>query len=352
MQHVTVIEDVERFLSALRARTHSVRTHRAYADDLKDFAAFLVRSGVVSIADLKLEHLHRFAEFRTNGEGGRDSQNSLIRRLSVIRGFLAFHVKIGTINRNVGHDMDLPKRPTRLPKTLAKDEVEQLLEGVPGRGFVALRDRALLELLYATGMRIAEAISLPVGAVLADGSLRVIGKGNKERLCFVSRRAVAAVKLWLPERSARLEALQIQSHQLFIGASGTPISTSSGREAVRRACIGAGLAGRASPHTLRHSFATHLLDGGADIRAVQELLGHASIATTQIYTHVSADRLRRVYDLAHPSGGSRPPARGASIEDGKQEVVPGKPREEDVAMHSRWTVLRAPPAPPLDSGSL
>jgi len=323
---VTVIDDVERFLSALRARTQSVRTHQAYSDDLKDFTAFLARQGVGSIDAIRLEHLHQFADFRTNGEGGRDSQNSLIRRLSVIRGFLGFHVKIGTINRNVGHDMDLPKRPVRLPKVLAKDEVDRLLEGVPGRGFVALRDRALLELLYATGMRIAEAISLPVDAVLADGSLRVVGKGNKERLCFISRRAVAAVERWLPERAARLQALRVESNHLFVGASGTAISTSSGREAVRRACIGAGLSGRASPHTLRHSFATHLIDGGADIRVVQELLGHASIATTQIYTHVSADRLRRVYDQAHPSGTPRPPP----------------PPPPTTAERPRWTVLRAP----------
>jgi len=301
-------EDVAHFLDSVKAKSQSPRTHVAYAYDLKCFLAWTKSQGVDQLEGITVEHLRHYSVFRTNGVGGHDSPASLHRRLSVIRSLLTFYVRSARLPRNVADCIDLPRRPRRLPRVLTRVEVEHLLNCIPADGFIGARDRATMELLYASGMRISEALSVTEDAFrVNDGSLLIRGKGGKERVVFLSERAAEAIRAWRQLRAERLAFINRQSAFLFIGARGEPLSSSSAREMLRRACLQAGMRGRASPHTLRHSFATHLLEGGADLRVVQELLGHATLATTERYTHVTPQRLREVYLRAHPTAGGPPP---------------------------------------------
>ena len=302
---MALTDEIDRFMVSLRARTGAKKTHLAYDYDLKLFATFVRGCGVPSIQQITLDHIQQFADQRTNGVGANDSMNSIGRRLSVIRTFFRYHAKVRTIERNVAVDIDLPKRSARLPRVLTREEVEQLLSSVPGDGCVALRDRCLLEVLYATGMRISEMVHLRCDAIRSDATARVVGKGDKERTVFLSERAMVAVGRWLPARAALLAVARRDPPELLVTGAGNRLTTNLGREALRRACRSAHLVGRATPHTLRHSFATHLLEGGADLRSVQEMLGHSNVGTTQIYTHVSTQRQQEVYYASHPTARER-----------------------------------------------
>src|SRR5690606_28287996 len=192
-----------------------------------------------------------------------------------------------------------PKAPRRLPKALPVDQVERLL-ATPDDSILGLRDRALLELLYATGARVSEAVGLDVDDVAHGDVLRLRGKGSKERVVPVGSYAQAALDAYLTRARPELSRRGRATPRLFLGARGAPLSRQSAWLVIQHAAERAQLTAHVSPHTLRHSFATHLLQGGADVRVVQELLGHASVATTQIYTHVSVDALRDVYATSHP----------------------------------------------------
>ncbi len=227
---------------------------------------------------------------------------SLRRRAAAIKGFYRFAFGEGLIDIDVASHLDLPRMPRLLPETLTQAEVERLL-GAPAED--ALLDRALLELLYAAGLRISEALNLDLEDISLDGAfVRVIGKGDRERLVPVGEVALDAIRAWLAGGRAPLLAVHhvepVRGGPLLLGRSGKRLARQQGWAIVKRAAAGAGLSGRVSPHTLRHSFATHLLEGGADLRIVQELLGHASISTTQLYTHVTGERIREVYARAHP----------------------------------------------------
>jgi integrase/recombinase XerD len=203
---------------------------------------------------------------------------------------------------DVAAHLDLPRMSRLLPDTLTAAETERLLAGLPSE---ALLDRALLELLYASGLRVSEALRLDLEDISLDGGfVRVIGKGDRERLVPVGEVALEAIRAWLrgtrANRVAAHHVEPIRGGPLFIGPTGRRLARQQAWTMVKRAAAGAGLTGRVSPHTLRHSFATHLLEGGADLRIVQELLGHASISTTQLYTHVTGERIREVYARAHP----------------------------------------------------
>ena len=199
--------------------------------------------------------------------------------------------------------IDLPRQSQRLPDTLDQQEVESLLEATEGEGLMALRDRALLELLYAAGLRVSEAVGLDREDRYVGGFVRVIGKGDKERLVPVGDVAQAAIEAYLGARDQGRDALdpaQLAAEPLFTSVRGRRLDRMTAWRILRGAATRAGLSGRVTPHTLRHSFATHLLEGGADLRVVQELLGHASITTTQLYTHITGERIRQVYARAHP----------------------------------------------------
>jgi integrase/recombinase XerD len=277
-------------------------TIRAYRGDLADYAA--ARGSGREWADGP-EVALRYLAARTRRGRRADpglAPTSLRRRAAAIKGFYRFAFGEGLIGVDVAAHLDLPRMPRLLPETLTEAETGRLL-AAPAPD--ALLDRALLELLYAAGLRISEALRLDLEDISLDGAfVRVIGKGDRERLVPVGEVALDAVRAWLAGPRAALVAAHhvepVRGGPLFLGRSGRRLARQQAWTTVKRAAAAAGLSGRVSPHTLRHSFATHLLEGGADLRIVQELLGHASISTTQLYTHVTGERIREVYARAHP----------------------------------------------------
>jgi integrase/recombinase XerD len=231
---------------------------------------------------------------------------SLRRKAAAIRAFYRFCYADELIEADIAALIDLPRQMRQLPDTLDVQQVVELLETTGGPGLLGLRDRALLELLYAAGLRISEALALDRGDLsLTGGFVRVIGKGDKERLVPVGDVALEAVAEYLAQRdrlptSLADRATSQRREPLFLSRRGRRLDRMAAWRVMRTAALKAGLAGHVTPHTLRHSFATHLLEGGADLRVVQELLGHASITTTQLYTHVTGERIRQVYARAHP----------------------------------------------------
>lgn len=306
----------------------SEHTVAAYGRDLAGYAAFLGAHGVDDAPEITPALVAAFVAERASAPEA-PAARSLARTQSSLRGFHRFLVREGVVDADATAALTPPKTPQRLPHPLRIDEVERLLDGAgpaPGSDAdatpVQLRDRALLELLYASGTRISEALALDVDDLTRDPDVLLVrGKGGKERLVPVGSYARAAIAAYLTRARPGFAAKGRASARAFLGERGAPLSRQSAWLIIRRAGERAGLAdgdgGKAlelSPHTLRHSFATHLLQGGADVRVVQELLGHASVQTTQIYTHVTADALREVYLLAHPRalavrrpGGGPPP---------------------------------------------
>jgi integrase/recombinase XerD len=250
------------------------------------------------------EHVAAFlAAIRTGEDGGAVlTASSAARAVVAVRGFHRFLLLEGAAERDPAHEVRPPATPKRLPKAISVGEVERLLEaasvgGTPG----GVRDRALLELLYGSGARIGEAVGLDVDDLDLDAALlRLRGKGSKERIVPVGSYAVGAVQAYLVRVRPDLASRGRGTPAVFLNVRGGRLSRQSAWTVLQAAAERAGLAAHVSPHTLRHSFATHLLEGGADVRVVQELLGHASVTTTQIYTRVTADTLREVYAAAHP----------------------------------------------------
>ncbi|MDO8484470.1 MAG: site-specific tyrosine recombinase XerD [Candidatus Limnocylindrales bacterium] len=282
-------------------------TIRAYRSDLTDFAAARGVSRAWSAsAEVAIDYLAaRTRRGRRNDPGL--APNSLRRRAAALKGFYRFAYGEGLISVDVAAHIDLPRPSRLLPETLTVSETERLLDAAGGEDGDAhgLRERALLELLYAAGLRISEAIGLDREDLSTDGAfVRVIGKGDKERLVPVGDIALDWLARWVEGPRAALLAIGHvvpgRGGPLFLGQRGGRLARQQAWTAVKRAAARAGLAERVSPHTLRHSFATHLLEGGADLRIVQELLGHASISTTQLYTHLTGERIRDVYSRAHP----------------------------------------------------
>lgn len=286
-------------------------TIRAYAADLRDFGGTIGRGAGDADWAASSETAVRYLGERTK-RGSRANPGlaptSLRRRAASIRGLYRFAYGEGLIETDVAARLDLPRQPRLLPETLTVEEVDRLLEAAAGPelGSVgALRSRALLELLYAAGVRISEALRLDREDLSLDaGTVRVIGKGDRERQVPVGEIAVEWLRRWIDE--GRPELLKVghvappRGGPLFLGDRGRRLARQQGWATVKSAAHRAGLADQVSPHTLRHSFATHLLEGGADLRIVQELLGHASISTTQLYTHLTGERIRAVYARAHP----------------------------------------------------
>lgn len=292
---------VDAFLEELRLRGRSRHTLRAYAQDVVDFASLLQKLGVDEPAAITVRHLRHFVLHRREG-GGRDSERSLARRLSAVRSFLKFLERTGQIRGNPALGLRAPRMRRALPKVLSVREVESLLAQPSGASFVERRDLALLEVLYSAGLRVSEIAELALHALRDDGTLLVRGKRGKERLAIAGSAARTALAAYLEERSRLLRDLGRECDRVFLNRRGAPLSTRTIHRVVRQRLARAGVAVRGSPHTLRHSFATHLLERGADLRTVQELLGHERVTTTQIYTHLSGRRLREVYDRAHPRG--------------------------------------------------
>ncbi|MCK2028119.1 site-specific tyrosine recombinase XerD [Microbacterium galbinum] len=287
LRHVTI----ERGLS-----DHTVS---AYRRDLDGYIAWLSEQGVTDTSEVTVQVIGRFIEERSS-EVPPPAATSLARLQSSVRGWHRYLAREGIEQDDPSGRLRPPKAPRRLPKALTIDQVERLLQAPSSEEPIGIRDRALLELLYATGARVSEAVGLDVDDLAHGDVLRLRGKGSKERIVPIGSFARDAVDAYLTRVRPGLAAKGRASARLFLGARGAPLSRQSAWLVIRSAAERAQITAEVSPHTLRHSFATHLLQGGADVRVVQELLGHASVATTQIYTHVSVDTLRDIYATSHP----------------------------------------------------
>lgn len=287
LRHVTI----ERGLSE--------HTISAYRRDLDTYLEWLVSEGVTDTAEISAAVVGRFIADRS-GADPAPAATSLARLQSSVRGWHRFLAREGIEPDDPSGRLRPPRAPRRLPKALTIDQVESLLGAPSAEDPLGIRDRALLELLYATGARVSEAVGLDVDDLAHGDVLRLRGKGSKERIVPIGSFARAAVDAYLTRVRPGLAVKGRASARLFLGARGAPLSRQSAWLIIRAAAENAHITAEVSPHTLRHSFATHLLQGGADVRVVQELLGHASVATTQIYTHVSVDTLRDIYATSHP----------------------------------------------------
>ena len=283
---------VESFL-ALSAARLAPRTVEAYRRDLAHFSAWLERSPATATAGDLARYV---AQLRADGRAA----TTIARRIAAIRSYFRHQVLVGARDDNPAAQVELPKRRRTLPRTLSPGEVERLIDAAMGTTPRAMRDRALVELLYGGGLRVSEAVGLDRNAVdLENRFVRCIGKGNKERVVPIGREAVTALRRYLAHGRAHLD--RSNRPDLFLNARGGPLTRAGAFLILRKLAEKAGLEeGRVHPHLLRHSFATHLLEGGADLRAVQEMLGHADLATTELYTHVSDRRRRELYFQAHP----------------------------------------------------
>lgn len=275
----------------------SPHTRSAYRNDLSRLLLFLQRKGISSINALTRRHLLDYLMWEKDQGLGA---NSLSRRLVAIRVFLRYLQQEGLLTQNVTETMDSPRLWKLLPATLSPKEVEELLEAPQlDRGF-GLRDRALLETLYGTGLRVSELANLKVSDLHFDsGYLRCLGKGSKERVVPLGGAASAYLKRYLDEQRPAL-LKHGDAPQVFLSNRGTALSRKTIWVMLRRYARARGIAKKVSPHTLRHSFASHLLANEAPLRVIQEMLGHADIATTQIYTHIDANRLKSVHHQFHP----------------------------------------------------
>jgi len=302
-------QQLERYLRHVGIeRGRSANTVAAYRRDLDGFLTFLDEYGGASSDGLGADGLTTAAvtafarELRERPHPLAAS--SVARALSSIRGFTRFLVDEGVLEVDPAIEVSPPKLPMRLPKALTIEQVERLLAATDGDELDRVRDKALLELLYATGARVSEVVNLNVDDLIGDEGtaevVRLFGKGNKQRIVPVGSYARAALDAYLVRVRPVLSARGRSTPALFLGMRGARLSRQSAWLVIRAAGERAGLDLELSPHSMRHSFATHLLQGGADVRVVQELLGHASVATTQIYTRVTADALRDVYATAHP----------------------------------------------------
>jgi len=289
-------------------RRLSPHTDVSYARDLAALVRFCDRMGLADWGALDSQHLRSFA---AHSHAGGLSPRSVQRRLSAVRSFYEFLLREAPaeaartsrgrrgprVAANPALEVRAPKAARRLPQTLDADQMARLLEIPPGGGLTA-RDRALMELLYSSGLRLAELVALDVGDIdLKDRTVRVLGKGRKSRIVPVGRLALAALRAWLKERATLAAADELA---LFVGRGGRRLGPRAIQTRVNYWARRQGLGVHVHPHLFRHSFASHLLESGGELRGVQELLGHADISTTQIYTHLDFQHLARIYDAAHP----------------------------------------------------
>lgn len=287
----------------------SRNTLEAYRSDLLQFGHFLIRNELDATA-IGHPELARFLAELAAGDARRPpvAPATIQRKAACLRSFYRHLRREEIITHDPTAELRSPRKNLKLPQVLSRDEVAKLLAAPRGSSPAALRDRAMLELMYACGLRASEAVDLTVGAVdLRQGVLRARGKGSKERLIPVGREAVIAARAYLEHGRPKLVGLSDERH-LLVNHRGAGLTRQGLYKIVQRHATAAGLEGKMSPHTLRHTFATHLLAGGCDLRSLQEMLGHADVATTQIYTHLSADRLKDVYFKAHPRAHHGSPA--------------------------------------------
>ncbi|HEV8336127.1 MAG TPA: tyrosine recombinase XerC [Candidatus Polarisedimenticolia bacterium] len=294
---------IRAYLRHLRLDVNSsAETLRAYGSDLGEFAAFLEKEvgGGREVAPKQVDRLAVRA-FLGDLHRRQAKRSTVARKLAAIRSFFRYLKRQGKLSANPAAAVATPRQEKRLPKQLSVVEVQHLVEIADDSAPLGARDRAILELLYASGVRVSELTGLDLDDLdLGDGMMRVLGKGKKERMVPVGSKAIAAIRVYLRRRADLEPRPGRGGDALFLNFRGTRLNVRSVRRIVDRYIRQCAILRKVSPHTLRHSFATHLLDAGADLRSIQELLGHASLSTTQKYTHVSTERLLRTYGKAHP----------------------------------------------------
>lgn len=287
--------EIQAFIQHLGVeRNLSPHTLEHYGRDCTRFASWCSEQGVNKLQTIDSQHVRSaMAQLHRQGLGGR----SLQRWLSSLRTFFHFAIRSKWLAHNPALGVRAPKSPRSLPKTLDADEASRFVD-LGGDGWLNLRDHAMLELFYSSGLRLSELVNLELPALdLAEANLRVIGKGGKERQLPIGAHALAAIHAWLPVRSGIAVA---GCPALFVSQRGTRLSHRGIQDRFYKLSISQSMQSRIHPHMLRHSFASHLLESSGDLRAVQELLGHANLSTTQIYTHLDFQHLAKVYDRAHP----------------------------------------------------
>ena len=288
------------FLDHLVAERHaSALTLKSYAEDLRTFETFLTEArGEKKAAKgpnaLEVKDLRRYSPWLA---GAGFSPRSVARKLASLRSFYRYMRRQGHVEQNPAQALKNPKQPKRLPSPMSEADVIAFLDGIKPDSVIAVRDRGMFETLYGGGLRVSELVGLNLGDLnMEEATVLVRGKGKRERICPIGRTAMDWISLWISYRAPK----QVNEEAIFLNWQGTRLTTRSVGRSLEQRQAQAGLKNTASPHTFRHSFATHLLDRGADLRSVQELLGHKSLATTQIYTHVSQQRLAESYQIAHP----------------------------------------------------
>jgi len=295
---------IERYMDYLRTeRSLSNHTCKGYWNDLCQFEAFLRQNSLALSPDntVNVKGIdHVMVRTYLGSLYKKIRKSSMARKVASIRSFFRFLVREQVVSLNPALLVNTPKQDRTIPTALSVDDAFRLMEAPADLSIGSVRDKAILEMLYSSGLRVGELVGLDVEALDLDLSVvRVLGKGNKERIVPLGSKAVAALKSYMEHRP-RLEREGQEERALFLNTRGGRLTSRSVARIVEKYARRCGLPGHVSPHCLRHTFATHLLDGGADLRGIQELLGHVSLSTTQKYTHVSVDRLVEVYDKAHP----------------------------------------------------
>ena len=280
-------------------RRYSQNTIRSYQRDLEHFSVHLQDKKLSRWAELKPHHIRTYAsQIFIEGLGAKSIQ----RRLSAIRSFMNYLLREGMIKNNPAEGVKTPKAPKKLPGVLDIQQISQLLD-IQETDPLSLRDKAIMELIYSSGLRLSEIVRLnPIDLNLSDKSLTVIGKGDKTRMLPIGNEAIKSLRSWL---SCRNELANPEEEALFVGSRGNRLSRRSIQSRIKHWARKNGIQQDVYPHLLRHSFATHMLEASGDLRAVQELLGHKDISTTQVYTHLDFEHLSKTYDKAHPSSGKK-----------------------------------------------
>ncbi|MBI5701129.1 tyrosine recombinase XerC [Candidatus Saganbacteria bacterium] len=288
------LEPVEAYLKSLKAeRNYSLYTIKNYNIDLIDLLGFLKDRSVFL---LKRDDARRFLYYL---EENKFKRSSLARKISACRSFYTWLMREKYINENPFKLLSTPKLEKKLPNFLYRNETDKLFNVFSGPEFHDVRDKAIIELLYGSGIRVSEAVKLNLSDIdLFSGEVRVMGKGSKERITLIGSKAIEALRAYIKE--ARPKLMAGETRAVFLGRGGGRLTQRSIERLIKKWIKRAKIDKNVTPHTLRHSFATHLLDSGADLRSVQELLGHASLSTTQVYTHITKERMKSVYNSSHP----------------------------------------------------
>ena len=287
-----MLKQIENFTVSLQGRNLSEHTLRAYGEDLEAFAAYMSLRNYLSLQDFNLKNIRAYLAYENLKEPSRPT---MLRKISSLRSFASFLANRGLIKINPFTLFAAPKREKKLPSFLTEQEAGDLMQAEPSHRF-RFRNTAILELLYSSGLRRSEAVGLNVGDVnFHEGYVKVLGKGNKERLVPVTDIALEALSNYLATRP------QVKAQDpLFISSRGGRLSGEGLAQMIKKSAVKSHVARKITPHSLRHSFATHLLNNGCDLKSLQEMLGHKSLSATQVYTHVSLERLKKVYNSAHP----------------------------------------------------